>query len=478
MSDASGSQIRGDQDSLPGRDDAIADEQENGGTGPFAAAVQATRMPMVITNPRLPDNPIIFANDAFCRLTGYDAQEVLGRNCRFLQGPMTDAKDVDRIRDAIRDAEPLEIDIRNHRKDGTPFWNRLFLDPIRDADGDMAYFFASQMEVTLERETIPGLQTDNTGLATELARRLMAQEDSEARLRFATEAGRLGIWELDLATQELTASALFRDSFGRAHDAPFTFAEMQDAVHPADRARVRAAMDRCIATGADFDIEFRAVHGDAVNWVQVRAQGVRAADGAMRRMAGISLDVTARHDAERRLELSEESRRLATEAAEVGTWDLDLLTGDLTWSDRTRAIFRVPPDMPCTKEVCYDRMHPEDRAATAAAFEAALDPVWRAPYDVEYRVTGVDHVVHWVAARGRGACSRMGDACARWAPRLTSPSAGLPSGNGRSCRGCWTAFVRWRNRTRSWTPRSRRLVAMWAATASGMATPRTMPRRW
>ncbi|WP_445262078.1 PAS domain-containing protein, partial [Pseudomonas sp. EL_65y_Pfl1_R83] len=67
-------------------------------------------MPMIITNPRLPDNPVVFANNAFCRLSGYPRDEILGRNCRFLQGPESDPATVQRIREAVERVEPLEID--------------------------------------------------------------------------------------------------------------------------------------------------------------------------------------------------------------------------------------------------------------------------------------------------------------------------------------------------------------------------------
>lgn len=63
-------------------------DAEHGKGDPFAAAVRATRMAMIVTNPRLPDNPIVFANDAFLRMSGYDRQDVLGRNCRFLQSTL------------------------------------------------------------------------------------------------------------------------------------------------------------------------------------------------------------------------------------------------------------------------------------------------------------------------------------------------------------------------------------------------------
>ncbi|WP_308435309.1 PAS domain-containing protein, partial [Sphingomonas glacialis] len=76
---------------------------------PFPAAVRATRMPMVITNPRLPDNPIVFVNDAFCRLSGYAREQIVGRNCRFLQGPDTCRDDIDTIRTAISERRSVEL---------------------------------------------------------------------------------------------------------------------------------------------------------------------------------------------------------------------------------------------------------------------------------------------------------------------------------------------------------------------------------
>jgi PAS domain S-box-containing protein len=120
-------------------------------TDPFAAAVRATRMPMVITDPHLPDNPIVFVNDAFSVLTGYAREEILGRNCRFLQGPETDPSDVYKIHDAIARREPLEIELKNYKSNGEVFWNRLLVSPIFDDSGELTYFFASQFDVSVER---------------------------------------------------------------------------------------------------------------------------------------------------------------------------------------------------------------------------------------------------------------------------------------------------------------------------------------
>ena len=274
-----------------------------GGTDPFVAAVRATRMPMIVTDPRRHDNPVVFANDAFCRLSGYPREEILGRNCRFLQGPETDPDTVRRIRAAVQAVEPIEIDIRNHRKNGELFWNRLLLAPVRDATGELAYFFASQVDVTLERERLAGLETHNAALLAELSDRLRAQEESEARLRFATQAGQLGIWELDLRSRTLVTSSICRENFGRDPALPLTYEELRAAIHPDDRARMDAAVAHSVTTGDDYDIEHRVVRPDGgTGWVEVRAQVVRRPDGTPLHMAGTSLDITGRKQREARIQ--------------------------------------------------------------------------------------------------------------------------------------------------------------------------------
>ena len=123
-------------------------DYEHGRADPFAAAVRATRMPMVITDPSQADNPIVFCNAAFQTLSGYDRDEIIGRNCRFLQGPDTNPDDVTRIRAAIEAQTDIAVDLLNYRKDGTQFWNALYLSPVRNDAGEVVFFFASQLDVT------------------------------------------------------------------------------------------------------------------------------------------------------------------------------------------------------------------------------------------------------------------------------------------------------------------------------------------
>lgn len=119
----------------------------------FFAAIEMTRMPMILTDPAQDDNPIVFANKAFLDLTGYEESEILGRNCRFLQGAQTDRDSVSELRDAVARHESIALEILNYKRDGTPFWNAVFIGPVYDTAGTLLYFFASQLDVTRRRES-------------------------------------------------------------------------------------------------------------------------------------------------------------------------------------------------------------------------------------------------------------------------------------------------------------------------------------
>ncbi|MDO8900617.1 MAG: PAS domain-containing protein [Phenylobacterium sp.] len=125
---------------------------------PFAAAVHATRMPMTIVDAQAPDMPLVFVNDAFLKMTGYVRSEVLGRNCRFLQGPDTDAKASATLARGVSAGEAVSVDLLNYRKDGTPFWNALQISPVRNATGQIIYFIGSQVDVTARKAAETALE--------------------------------------------------------------------------------------------------------------------------------------------------------------------------------------------------------------------------------------------------------------------------------------------------------------------------------
>ena len=111
-------------------------------------AFDQTRMAMCVTDPRLPDNPIVYVNRAFEVLTGYEAAEIVGGNCRFLQGDDTDPEAVRQIRTALDAEDVCIIELVNYRKNGEAFWNALHIGPIYDEHGELRYYFGSPWDVT------------------------------------------------------------------------------------------------------------------------------------------------------------------------------------------------------------------------------------------------------------------------------------------------------------------------------------------
>ena len=114
----------------------------------LAAAVTNLQTSVVITDPNLPDNPIIFINPAFTAMTGYPAEEVVGRNCRFLQGPESDPATVREMREAIAERRPFTGVVCNYRKDGSSFLNELTINPVFDEEGQVVNLVGLQNDVT------------------------------------------------------------------------------------------------------------------------------------------------------------------------------------------------------------------------------------------------------------------------------------------------------------------------------------------
>lgn len=111
-------------------------------------ALQTAQQNFVITDPSLPDNPIVFASSGFLTLTGYALESVLGRNCRFLQGPRTDPKAVAKIRKAVDEGYDTSVCLLNYRIDGSTFYNQFFVAPLRDGQGNVVNYVGVQCQVS------------------------------------------------------------------------------------------------------------------------------------------------------------------------------------------------------------------------------------------------------------------------------------------------------------------------------------------
>jgi PAS domain S-box-containing protein len=266
---------------------------------PMRVGFDTTPIAMVVSDPTLPDCPLIYVNRAFERLTGFRGDEVLGRNCRFMQGPLTDPDDVARIRAAVADCETIEIDLLNHRRDGTPFWNRLTVAPVFGEDGSPRYFVASQIDVTIERHKVFQLEQDREALEAEVAQRDADLAAHNARLRLALRAGALGTWTVDLPEQALTASSGCKRNFGRPTSEPFTYEQLLAAIHPEDLPAMQAAVMRTIEHGEPYHIEYRILTpGGEQRWVSIQGEIQYRGDGTPLAITGFSTDISTRKFAE------------------------------------------------------------------------------------------------------------------------------------------------------------------------------------
>lgn len=117
----------------------------------IAEMINSSPTAAVISNPRLPDNPIIACNDAFVELTGYPREEIIGRNCRFLRGEGTEPEKALILREGIWRHQPVMVEILNYKKDGTPFRNAVMVAPIFDSAGEVEYYLGSQVEMAADQ---------------------------------------------------------------------------------------------------------------------------------------------------------------------------------------------------------------------------------------------------------------------------------------------------------------------------------------
>ncbi|TFV71364.1 PAS domain-containing protein [Blastococcus sp. CT_GayMR19] len=171
-------------------------------------AVIATDITFTITDPREPDHPLVWVNPSFTRVTGYEADEAIGRNCRFLQGPATDPAVVAGIRAAIEERRPHTATLLNYRKDGTAFWNQLSISPVFDGNSDLVSFVGVQIDVTervrVEHDRESAFAAEQAArqdaeLARAVAERARADaERAQSRLALMAEATSALIATLDM----------------------------------------------------------------------------------------------------------------------------------------------------------------------------------------------------------------------------------------------------------------------------------------
>lgn len=339
---------------------------------------------------------LLMGNHGTTELIGLPPEQYVGRtDAELLNDPVQAAAVMatdERIM-ATGQSQQLEEDISF--PDGRRAYWLSTKAPLRDADGNVVGLIGTSLDIT-ERK------------AAEARHR-----EIEERYRLAARATNDAIWDWRMADGQVVWNEALADLFG--HDRMETDAQWWlDHIHPDDRPRIDADIHTVIDGGGTIwygEYRFRRADGSYAD-VLDRGAVLRGTAGEPVRMIGAMLDLSGRKAAEAALAESEERLRFATEAGDMGFWDVDLVHDVLIWPPRTKAMFGISPDVAVRLDDFYNGLHPLDREATSAAFAAAADPAQRALYDVEYRTIGKeDGVVRWVAAKGRGHFE--GDRCVR-----------------------------------------------------------------
>ena len=174
-----------------------------------AGLIASSAVAAVVSDPRQPDNPIVACNDAFVALTGFDREEILGRNCRFLTGPGTEPWLTEALRTGIRLRQPVMVEILNYKKSGEPFRNAVMVAPVFDAAGEAEFFIGSQVEIA---DDAPRASDPRRSRAHDLVERLSPRQ-REVLIEMAR--GRLNkqiAYDLDVTerTVKMHRAALFR----------------------------------------------------------------------------------------------------------------------------------------------------------------------------------------------------------------------------------------------------------------------------
>ncbi len=262
---------------------AIARQQADEQLKLLERAIAASHNGVVLTDATQPDNPVIYVNPAFEAITGYTAAEMIGHNCRILQGPETQPHALAAIRSAMEEVRECHVTLRNYRKDRTPFWSQLFIAPVFNEQGQLTNFVGVQNDITQRYQTELALQS------------------SEAQYRRIVETAAEGIWMLDNQDRTSFVNAQMAEMLG------YTPEEMRgkslfDFIDPVTRPLVEEKLAKRRHGEEDrHDFCFRRRNGQTL-WALISTSALFNEAGDYLGALGMLTDITDRKQAEAQLE--------------------------------------------------------------------------------------------------------------------------------------------------------------------------------
>ncbi len=320
---------------------------------------------------------ILYANDKFCEASGYNREELLGKNHRIVKSGLHPPELYADMWRTISRGLIWHGELCNRRKDGSPYWVETSIVPFMDAGGKPYQYISIRTDISHVKET-------------------------EQRLARSQAYANIGTWDWNIRTGELYWSERIAPLFGYEEGTlDTTYENFLNAVHPDDRQKVVDAVQACIKHGAEYNIEHRCVWPDGtVRWVLERGDVVRDQNGKALHMLGAVQDFTARKLME--LELAENRQRLedAQHLARLGNWSVDLATGAIQWSREVYVLFNRDPDSftPTLENFYAELLHPDDLSGMREAQRFAIEE--GKTQSLDHRILWPDGTVRWMHIEG------------------------------------------------------------------------------
>ncbi|WP_404360322.1 PAS domain S-box protein [Methylotuvimicrobium sp. KM1] len=345
-------------------------------------AVESSTSGIVIADANQPDTPLIFTNKAFERITGYPREEILGKNCRFLNNNDRNQPGLDLVRSALSKGEKVEGVLRNYRKDGSMFWNELRIAPVHDEQGNLTHFI---------------------GIIKDVSERVLSNEalkKGEEKLRATLESTQDGILAVDDTGSILFANRQFIDLWRIPEELALPGQpdqQLLDTVEHqfADPLEFRKTVKDIYRFGQDSQDILEFADGRIVE----RHSKPLVSEGKIGGRVWSFHDITEIKRAERAVEYHKERLRRGQIFANIGTWEWNIQSGDLYWSERIAPLFGYPDgNLETSYENFLNAIHPDDRQVVVDAVDACLKR--NVPYNIEHRVIWPDGTERWLLERG------------------------------------------------------------------------------